>query len=151
VNVTPENEVNFLIERPSTGGVELKMSRVKVILVVVMPAFFLLGSADYFDTPTRCGCDYFRCLLLAEGSGKQSSPSADNSLDRVVHRWGRRISVQSATDGFASPVALPQTHANRLDRRASSADPRTAVTDLSQSWQFLYRAALEPRAPSSAS
>lgn len=124
------------------------MSRVKVILVVVMPALFLLVSADCFGAPpTNCGCDNVRCLLSAQGSGKHKSPSADNSFDSTVQRWGRRVNAQPGTDGFGAPVALAQTPI-RPQQPIPSFIPPLAGLELIQSWQFLWRTASEPRAPS---
>jgi hypothetical protein len=127
------------------------MSRVKVNLVVVMPALFLLISADCFGDPTTgCGCGNFRCLLSAEGGGKHKSSSPDSSFAPTGQRWSRRMNVQPGTDGFGPTVALAQTPI-RPDQTISSFVPPLASLELIQSWQFLWRTALEPRAPSLAS
>ncbi len=124
------------------------MSRVKVILVVVMPALFLLVSADCFGDPTTgCGCDSIRCLCSAEGGGKHKAPSADNSFASTVQRWSRRVNVQPGTDEFGAPVAPDQTP-TRPELTTSSYVPPLTSLELIQSWQFLWRTALEPRAPS---
>jgi hypothetical protein len=138
----------FLIERSNTSSVQLKMSRVRVILVAVMPALFLLVSADCFgDQTTGCGCDNLRCLSSAQGSSKHKSPSADNSFDSTFQRWTRRVNVQPGTDGFGAPVALAQTPA-RPEQTIPSFVLSPVSLELIQSWQFLCRTALEPRAPS---
>ncbi len=135
----------LLIERSNACRVQLKMSRVKVILVVVMPALFLLASVDCFGGPTTgCGCDNLGCLFSAEGSGKHQSPSADNSFDSTVQRWSRRVHVQPGADGF---VALAQTRI-RPEQTIDSFVSPPASPELIQSWQFLWRTAPEPRAPS---
>ncbi len=124
------------------------MSRVKVILVVVMPALFLLVSADCFGDPTTgCGCGNFRCLFSANGGDKRESPPADNSFAPTVQRWSRRVNVQPGTDEFGAPVALAQTRIQAEQAIFSVVPPLTSL-ELIQSWQFLWRTALEPRAPS---
>ncbi len=124
------------------------MSRVKVILVVVMPTLFLLVSADCIADPTTgCGCDNLRCLFSAEGGGKHKSPSPDNSFASTVQRWSRRVNVQPGTDGFGAPVALAQTPFRPEQPILSFVPPFTSL-ELIQSWQFLWRTALELRAPS---
>ena len=123
------------------------MSRVKVILVAVMPALFLLASADCFGDSTGCGCDNLRCLFSAEGSGKHKPPSTDNSFASTVQRWSRRVNVQPGTDGFGAPVALAQTPI-RPEQTISSFVPLPASLEQIQSWQFYWRTASEPRAPS---
>lgn len=138
----------FLIERPNTSRVQLKMSRVKVILVVVMPALFLLVSADCFGEPTTgCGCADLRCLFSAEGDGKHKSASAENSFDPTIQRWSRRVNFQPGAGGSGAPVALAQTPI-RPEQTISSFVLPSAGLELVQAWQFLWRTALEPRAPS---
>ena len=141
----------LLIERSNTSRVQLKMSRVKVILVAVMPALFMLVSTDCLgDSTSSCHRDNFCCLFSPGGSGKHKSPSADNSFDSTVQRCTRRVNVQPGTDGFGTPVALAQT----VIRPQQTISPFVLLpTNLEpiQSWQFLWRTALEPRAPSSVS
>ncbi len=136
----------LLIERSNTSCVQLKMSRVKVILVVVMPALFVLVSVDCFGAPTTGGgCDSLGCLLSAQASSKnKSAPSAAAS---TVQRWSRRVNIQPGTDEFGAPVALDQTP-TRPELTTSSHVPPLTSLELIQSWQFLWRTALEPRAPS---
>ena len=138
----------LLIERSNTSRVQLKMSRVKVILVAVMPALFMLVSADCFgDATSSCRGNNFCCLFSAQGSGKHNSPTADNSFDSTAQRWTRRVNVQPGTDGFGPSVLLAQTPI-RPEQTISSFVPLPASLDRIQSWQFLWRTALEPRAPS---
>jgi hypothetical protein len=143
-----ENAANAFIERSSTSRVQLNMSRVNVIQVVVMPALFLLVSADCFgDAPKGCGCDNVRCSFFAEGSGKHKLPLAANSFDSTVQRWSRRVNVQPGTNGFGSTVTLAQTTI-RPEQTIATFVPLPASLELIHSWQFLWRTALEPRAPS---
>lgn len=139
----------FFIERSNTSRVQLKMSRVKVILVVVMPALFLLVSADCFGDPTTGrGCSNLRCFLSSQGGGEHNSlPAEANSFDSTVQRWSRRANVQPGTDGFGEPVVLAQASL-RSEQTISSFVPLPASLERTQSWQFLWRTALEPRAPS---
>ncbi len=124
------------------------MSRVRVIVVVVMPAFFLLVSADCFGDPaTGCGCDRPPCLFPAQRSGKNKPSPADNSLGYTFQHSGRRVNVQPGTDGFGAPMALAQT-AIRPEQSIHPFLPLPASLELIQSWQFLWRTAMEPRAPS---
>ena len=138
-----------LIERSNTSCVQRKMSRVKIILVAVMPALLLLVSVDSFgDSTTRCGCDHLRCLFSPDGSSKQGSPSLDNSFDQAVHRGGRRANLQPRTDSFSPLVTPAQTEIPRPGQNGSSPGLPGISLHLARSWQFLWRTALEPRAPS---
>ena len=138
----------LLIERSNTNRVQLKMSRVRVILVAVMPVLFMLVSADCFgDATSSSRGNRFSCLFSAPGSGKHHAPTADNAFDPTVQRWSRRLNVQPGTDGLGTPVALGQTPI-RPEQTISSFVPLPASLERIQSWQFLWRTALEPRAPS---
>jgi hypothetical protein len=137
-----------LIERSNTSRVQLKMSRVRVILVLVMPALLLLVSTDCFGDPaTGCGCGDLRCFFSAEGGGKQKSSSPDSSCTPTVQRWCRRVNVQPGSDVSGGPVALAQTPIQSEQAISTFVPPLTSL-ELIQAWQFLWRTALEPRAPS---
>ncbi len=124
------------------------MSRVKVILIAVMPALFMLVSADCFgDSTSSCRGNSFRCLFSAAGNGKHGSATGDNSFDSTVQRWSRRVNVQPGTDGFGPSVTLAQTPI-RPEQTISPFVLLPASLERIQSWQFLWRTALEPRAPS---
>ncbi len=108
----------------------------------------MLVSADCFgDATSSCRGNNFCCLFSAQGTGKHNSPTVDNSFDSTVQRWPRRVNVQPGTDGFGVPVALAQTP-NRPEQTISSFVPLPASLERIQCWQFLWRTALEPRAPS---
>jgi hypothetical protein len=128
------------------------MSRLKVILIATVPALFLLVSADCFGDPTiRYGCNGSQCVFSAHASGKHQLPLSDNSVDQVVPHGGRRVNVEPRADGFAPPVAPTQYQTLRHGERGRFRDLTGISLELSQSWQFLWRTALEPRPPSSAS
>jgi hypothetical protein len=139
----------LLIQLSKTSRLQVDLSRLKVILVVTVPAFFLLASADYFgDATSRCGYDNLPCLLSAEGNGKHKSPSSGNSIEPMVQRWSRRVNFQSGTQLFAGPLALAQTRSIHPEQAILSFLPSSPSPELANTWQFLCRAALEPRAPS---
>ena len=125
------------------------MSRMKVIVVVMMPVLLLLVSADFYGDPsTHCRCVNLRRLLSAGGSNKHSSSSADNLFDQAVHRASRRSNLEPRTDGFASTVTPTQTQLPQPEQSSLSLVLPNVSFELAQSWQFLWRTALEPRAPS---
>ena len=124
------------------------MTRGKAILASLIPALMLLVSLDCFGRSfSSCGCDEPSCLLPAAGHAKHDQPPAVNSFDQAVRRWSRRPTVEPGTDRFsslASLVAQPALPA-QSDRFFNSPIPNL---ELAQSWQFRWRTAPEPRAPS---
>jgi hypothetical protein len=138
-----------LIERSEASGVKVVMSRPRSILVSVIPALVLLASLDCYSFSSGAwGAPGF---AVPAGGHNQNHAPADSSFDEAVQRWSRRLSVQVGSQGFSQPVglALWQTAAGVPAGRWTNL-PRANLA-LAQSWQFHWRAASEPRAPSSAS
>jgi len=146
-------ECSLLIERPHKHEVELKMSRrIRVTFIAVMPALFLLASADSFGSSSiRCIRANGHCLFSAQGHGKQKSATAESAFAQNLHRFGRRINGKSGADEFASPTDLAHSPTCAPRPRILARVLSTNIPELTQSWQFLWRTALEPRAPSSVS
>jgi len=128
------------------------MSRARSILIPVIPALVLLVCLDCF-TDAFCSGAWGApgYAAPADGHNNQNHAPADSSFDEAVQRWSRRLNVQPGSDGFSPPatVALrePATH----DPSALCTHLPLANLALAQSWQFDWRAASEPRAPSSLS
>lgn len=128
--------------------VQLIMGRVKIILGLVLPALFLLVSADSFGVPTTgFGRDNLRRLHCSKGSGEHKAPLADNSFDSTVQRWTRRVNVQPGTDGFGPTATLAQPP-SRPEQTIPSFVSLPASLERTQCWQFLWRTASDARAPS---
>jgi len=141
-----------LIERSEASRVEVMMSRVKSILVSVIPALVLLASLDCFTESFSCaGCGAPSYAAPAHGHNNQSPVPGESSLDQAVQRWSRRLNIQPGSEGFSPPVALAlwQPAAPELAVRWTELSPANLA--LAQTWQFHWRAAAEPRAPSSVS
>jgi hypothetical protein len=117
-------------------------------LVSLIPALVLLASVDCLsDSFASCGCIGLSCLLSADGHCKHNQCATDNSFDKAAQRWSRRLNVQAGSDGF-SPVALALWQSVLPDQKVQPIDSPVADLELGQSWQFLWRTASEPRAPS---
>jgi hypothetical protein len=144
-----ENDRDALIEHRHENRVELMMSRARAILVSLIPALLLLASADCFSTPlSPCGGDALCSLRSAGDHAQHNQPPADNSFAQVVQRWSRRLNAPPGCAGFAAPPALtvsPSVLPGLIVARIALPLPNL---ELAQCWQFHWRAALEPRAPS---
>jgi len=117
--------------------------------VVVTPALFLLASVDCYGAPDNsCRSDVLRCLFTPGKSEKDKSSSTDSAFDQALRRWSRRINIQPATDGLASPADSVKTHLGRSELTVAFVNVASTRPELASRWQFLCRTALEPRAPS---
>lgn len=138
-----------LIERPYANRVELMMSRARAILVSFIPALFLLVSGDCLGDPISGRvCRDLGCLFSSGEHGKHNDPATANSSDQNVQRWNRRVNIRSGADGFASPATSAQWRFTTPRELQDSVKPSPVHLELAQCWQFYWRTALEPRAPS---
>jgi hypothetical protein len=141
-----------LIERTLANHVQMMMGRARAIFVSLMPALVLLASVDCIGGSfAGGGRSALGCLVSADGCSKQNRPPSDTSFDQVVQRWTRRLNPQSGSDGFAPPAALPSVQPFLPDPAAAWFDLPSANHELARSWQFHWRTASEPRAPSAVS
>lgn len=141
-----------LIEHPHAREVERQMSRARAILVSLIPALLLAAALDCFsETLSGCGCVGLGCLMAAKARTDGHRRPAANLADQAVLRWSRRISFQAGADELASPATLATRQLDRPEQISGPVYFPIASADLAQSWQFRWRTALEPRAPSLAS
>src|SRR5882724_11568897 len=126
------------------------MERVKVTLVSLLPALWLMSSGQYFLDPcgnfvTASACD----STFAFESGQHCPSNAESSIDLSPRRANSRVGSHSAKTHFpfAEPVVDSQADYRRL--LANFSPQRKAPLALATRWQFDCRAAPEPRAPSS--
>jgi hypothetical protein len=138
-----------LIERFNPNAVEGIMKQARAILVSLIPALVLLASMDGFGNPTSSGaCLALSCLQSEDSRSNHNQPPPDNSFAQAIQRSGRRSNVQPGPDGFASPAALPLSESVLANVEAAHSALPLADIGLAQCWQFEWRTALEPRAPS---
>lgn len=141
-----------LFERADGICVESIMSRARAILVSLIPALLLLASLDCFSSPLLAAASNdAACLLAVDGHGPVYQVSADNSFHQAARRWSRRLQIQSGPDGFAAPATFAIWEVGLADPNAALASLAHTHLELIQAWQFHWRTAAEPRAPSLAS
>jgi hypothetical protein len=125
------------------------MTRVKAILFSVFATWIFVVVADCSsDIPDRQAAIRPVESLLPSGPGQQHAPVAANPLTLAAHHSARRVHFQPRADGADSlpgPAHLPAVPCEtQFDSSVfSRLDPA-----LTQRWQFLWRTAAEPRAPS---
>ena len=138
-----------LIEHLHANRVELMMSRGRTILVSLVPALLLLASMGWLsEPPSSCGFEALCSLRSASDHAQDRQPPADSSFAQAVQRWNRRLNAQPGSDGFTGPAALPSSPFVLPRLLIARVALPLDNLELAQSWQFHWRAALEPRAPS---
>jgi hypothetical protein len=128
------------------------MDRVKVMLAWLLPTLGLAASDQYIFAPVSgwpAGCS--RASFSAAAHGKHARMPDVRSFEQSARLQSRRIGTQSGPSGF--PVTVPGSERQllALGRVCLSAVSSETALGLAKRWQFHWRTALEPRAPSSVS
>ena len=119
------------------------------MLVSLVPALMLLASGDGLggllaSYGSNAGC----CWRGAGDNGKGNQPLANSAFCQASRRWGRRLDPQPGSGGFAPLAVLAGTGTVLPDLAVVRFELPLANRALAQGWQFHWRTALEPRAPS---
>jgi hypothetical protein len=138
------------IERLQIFRVEGTMEQVRVMLVTLLPAFWLVASDSRAAGPSVASADgRVRTLISICDHGKNGPLQDALARDLKPRSSPRRLGAQPLPNGPAFAAfadVLP-----RLERVGSFSAVAPTPSDLAGCWQFYWRTALEPRAPSSVS
>jgi hypothetical protein len=128
------------------------MIYVKVILVLLLPTLELAASGQY-GLELRGGFPtcWSRAAFSAAEQGKRARMPDVRSFEESARLQNRRLGTQPGPSGFPVPVLGSAPQRLALGRFYLPAVTSEAAFGLAKCWQFQWRTALEPRAPSSAS
>jgi hypothetical protein len=128
------------------------MARVKTILALLIPALWLVASMSCaLDPVNGFATEGSSSTLSSRGHGKADSSAPSDSLAQSARRWSRRTNIQSGHDGPSTPIALSSWQSLPTVHSAALPAHYRFSLNLANCWQFYWRTALEPRAPSSVS
>ena len=140
------------IEHFRLAGVKGVMNRIKFMLGSLLPALWLSATGYCsLDSISEYAGDRHVASIFATRQGNRLPIQGNGSIEQSARCWSRRVWVHSGPHGFpplftASDWALPSL--------LQADGPRTLCDGplgLAKCWQFHWRTALEPRAPSSVS
>ncbi len=134
-------------ERPNALRVKMMMSRARAILVSVLPTMLLVASFNCAGSPVCATLGHPGSTLHADGHSRHEL-AVDNSFSQAMRRWSRRIKAQLGPDGFAPLANLAQSQFASPAQTIDFAALPSASPELARCWQFHWRTAPEPRAPS---
>ena len=127
------------------------MEQVRVILVTLLPAFWLVASDSSAAGPCWAGDGRVRTLISVCDNGKKVPLQDALARDHKTRHSTRRLGAQPGPNGPIPTFAVSADVLTRLDRVGLFSPVAQAPPDLAGCWQFYWRTALEPRAPSSVS
>jgi hypothetical protein len=140
------------VERLDTNGVKRTMNRARVILALLIPALWLVASMECLSDPVSgLKGEQPDSGISASRHGERGSTTSACSVEQSARRWSRRLNVQSGPDGLHGPAVLSQSQFLAPDWRVVPSVCSHLPLGLANCWQFHWRTALEPRAPSSVS
>jgi hypothetical protein len=118
----------------------------KVSLAFLIPALWLMASLGFPSDQSK-GIEQSNPTLSVCGHDQDDSSISLCSFEQLARRSTRRLSFQSGLQGFPKLVLL--ANPVLLIREDSFFIP-TSQADLgiANNWQFHWRTALQPRAPS---
>jgi len=128
------------------------MEQVKVILVSLLPVLWLVGS-EFSGSGTAITCaDSLGQTLTSPGAPDSKGPLRDAFVrDQSGRSLSRRLGSHSGSTGFNPAFATYGCELVESEPAKQISPKRGAPADLASSWQFYFRTALTPRAPSSVS
>lgn len=137
-------------EQFTLANVKRLMRRLKTMFGLLLAAFWLAATGHCCPDPLDlcAGSDGTTSMATAPQGKGAPAPGNCCSFEQSARSWNRRPSVHSGLDEIpsfltASDWDLPgYVPANVLITLSDS------PSGLAKSWQFLWRTALEPRAPS---
>lgn len=128
------------------------MVRVKVMLAWLLPTLGLAASDQYLFAPVGgWPAGRSRASFSAAGHGKHARMPDVRSFEYSARSQSRRIGAQSGPSGFSVTGPSSGRQLLELGRVPLSAVSSETALGLAKCWQFHWRTALEPRAPSSVS
>lgn len=142
-------QLQYDVEHCRTKGVKrMMMRRAKLILNLLIPALWLSGSLGSFgEQVTYAAAGDPGKSLCAAGQKHDISTSA-SSFDQIIRRAPRRPTVQPGLEKALTPAVSAPADVRLISLSFSCLDCSRDTYGLAQSWQFRWRAALQPRAPS---
>jgi hypothetical protein len=125
---------------------------VRVMLVTLLPAFWLVAADSGTVGTSKSFADGRVCTLVSDCDQGRKGPWSDAfTLEQKARHSTRRFGSQTGLNGSTPGFAVAGCESPRPERFGLHSVFRQAPAELAGCWQFYWRTALEPRAPTSVS
>lgn len=140
------------IERLRSRGVKASMDLVRTVICSLLPALWVLAAGHCLaDSVSGCPDGCGRTLVSAR-EGSDHEPLTDvRSFEQSARLLNRRVGMQTGWGGLLVPAAVSASGLGELEQASAPLTISTDALGLAKCWQFYWRTAAEPRAPSSVS
>jgi hypothetical protein len=140
------------IERSRARGVKASMELVRTVICSLLLALWVLAAGHCLaDSVSGCPDGCGRSLVSAR-DGSDHAPLKDvRSFEQSARLLNRRAGMQTGWGGLLVPVAVSAPGVGEMEQAPAPLTVSTDALGLAKCWQFYWRTASEPRAPSSVS
>ncbi len=144
--------VTGCIERVKGPCVKGTMELVRIAVCSLLPALWLVAAGFcWLDAASGCAGECCRPAVSAgDDRGRAPVPDA-RSFEQSARVLNRRMGTQIGWGGVPVPVAVSTSGFDDLEQVPAPLTVSTEALGLAKCWQFYWRTASEPRAPSSVS
>ena len=140
------------IERFTKRGVQRTMEQVRVILVSLLPALWVVTSGQNLSqAPGGCVQVRSRAFVSASRPAKPVATPGGCEFAQILRNLNRRSHPQPGSNGFSVPVDVAAPQFPQPAPLGLAPLAFQSPSSLARNWQFHWRTAAEPRAPSSVS
>jgi hypothetical protein len=139
-------------ERLRSRGVKASMDLVRTVICSLLPALWVLAAGHCLaDSVSGCPDGCGRPLFSATEDNHHAPLKDIRSFEQSARLLNRRIGVQTGWGGLLVPAAVSASRVGELEQASAPLTVSTDALGLAKCWQFYWRTASEPRAPSSVS
>jgi hypothetical protein len=140
------------IERARTRGVKWTMDRVRIVICSLLPTLWVL-AAGHCLADSVSGCADRCCRIFVSATeGSDHAPLTDVlSFEQSARLLNRRLGMQTGWGGLLMPADVSSFMFAELEHASAPLTVSADALGLAKCWQFYWRTASEPRAPSTVS
>lgn len=142
--------VTATLERLRAPCVKGTMEQVRLVVSSLLPALWLVAAGHCLADPVSEHAARCHDTSVSAGKPAGSAPFTDAcSLEQSARLSSRRVGTQAGGVGFLTPALVATPEVRDREPVSVSSTVSADALGLAQCWQFYWRTALEPRAPSS--
>ncbi len=140
------------VEHSRSHCVKGTMGSVRTVICSLLPALWLLAAGHCLaDSASGCSDGCCRTAVSAADHGGLAPLKDVRSFEQSARLLNRRAGMQTGWGGPLAPAAVAAPGLGELEQSSARLTVSTEAFGLAKCWQFYWRTASEPRAPSSVS
>jgi hypothetical protein len=140
------------IERSGNERVKASMDRARAVLCSLLPVLWVLAAGHCLADPVSGRAEGRHGTVVSAADHGGHAPLKDvRFFEQSARLLKRRVGTSIGWGGLSAPAVMAGSWLERLEYPFVFPTASTGALGLARCWQFYWRTALEPRAPSSVS